>query len=1048
MLKNSELIENLTIEQKLSILAGNTEDGNPYFNAKNLANVCFDTINGIVYPSFNSIANSWDTDLICKIATEIAHRAKNENTNVLVTPNLGIKMHPYGNGMTEDPYLCGKIAAATGKGISNAGVMPVLSSCSITKKDCEYMDLKVNKSFIRDYIVRPFEIALKENGQGAVMTCSSNLEGNYCDVNSHLITEILQEKKYFGDHTICQTGDRENSIKSLQAKNTLLLNADIKAIKEGYDKFLDIKKSLENGLISSQEFENACKDGTALSDEALDEAVDKYLSFASECENVAKYDNQNIFNSGLINVLALSLTASEESTVLLKNADNILPLKIGTGVAVIGQLAEKQNKNCLSFIETLNKQKANISFKYSGFSEGYNLKEERNDELIASACLCARSAEIVLLFLGFDESVSSGSQKLKLPANQLALLDALVKINKKIVAVISGDCALDTSFDEDCNALLLMPKGGTFTNNVILRILSGEINPSGKLANALYDNPDETYEDLKKRKDLGQIKVGAFFGYRYYDTAGVGVKYPFGYGLSYTQFSYSKIQASAEGVHFFVKNTGKMAGYETVQAYIGKEDSNVARPLKELRSFNRIYLEPGQSRIVNINLSYNNNAFSESSDGARKVENGIYTVYVGSSVSDIRLKKSFPITGVKFEGKPEHLSDFIQTKTNIISGKYTFKNDTFKKKKPPLAAIAFCSILLLTVLYNIVIAASSAFNIVTIFILVLLNALVPVAIVWLLIDNKKQKKERLEAENLRQRERENEIIIEGNLSIEKLFLEEFSEIEQLNEIAPIKERFECFTDESLNIKTITDRFLTYTGDRGIGMEVSSAHAILSALFSSRMLILKNPDSALLSNFLSHLCGFFGSRVNSGDISNAPVTNDIMLFEYCENILEKTFIFLPNLWFLFTLISGQSLIDAPSIIIENAFVIDVKLKKTTVKNEPATFPPVGFHQFLELGDNAEKDFESGETLFKKIDRLEEYVNSRAPYHIYNKEWREIEKFVAFSFACEGVESQITDIVVSAKLLPRILQSLKSKSFDENEFLVTIKKIFGEETTLRI
>ena len=368
MLKNKEIIEKLTAMQKLSLLTTGritpeTESvihGIPVLDVANLQDINKDAAGGITYPSFSSLANSWNCELIGSISAELSSRAKKDNKNAVIIPGLGIKTNVYSRGMSEDPYLCGMLAAANAKAIANDGLMPILANCSINEHDAEFMDCDINKSVIRDYITRPFEIALRESGCGAVMTSCTQLNGNYRDINISLISKILHDKKIFKAHTVCNTFSTDSAVMSVNAENTFLLEGNVKTLVEAYKNYQSLKESHENGKISTEEFGNACIEGNILSEKALNAAVDKILDFAFECDKLkgARDINQSA------NPNRLSMQASAESIVLLKNEGESLPLKMNAKVAVIGQLATiSEDPAPTNYIDTKSKRKQILKFK-------------------------------------------------------------------------------------------------------------------------------------------------------------------------------------------------------------------------------------------------------------------------------------------------------------------------------------------------------------------------------------------------------------------------------------------------------------------------------------------------------------------------------------------------------------------------------------------------------------------------------------------------------------------------------------------------------------
>lgn len=1101
ILKNQKMITDLhmSVGQKLSLLAtGRIENGVSFFDLVtlkdlNMAEGC------CAYPSLNGIANSWDTALIEKVAAELAFRAKKGTFNAVVTPDTGVKMHAYSSALTEDPYLSGKLASAYAKGIVKAGGTPILQDCSLDQPTADFMDREADTYMIRDYIAKPFEIALKENPSGAVMTSDRQLKGGYRDVNRNIVNAILHDGKAFRACSVCRSTDPVFAVKSL-AENTLLTDGTVKSLEEAYEAYLQLKASVDNGTATVRELEDACKDGTALSEEAIDVALDKFIDFVLTCENNAEslHSNATYIAEVMADARMISRQASAASIVLLKNADHALPLAARTKVAVIGRLAAAETAARDCFLETISNNKENLPFAFTGFAEGYDLDEERSDALIDAAVTLTDESDAALLFLGFDTDRQSRvpeTRCLRLPANQLALTAALGRTGKKIIAVISGDYALDTAFDEHCGGLILMPAGGDYSNEALLQVLSGERNPSGKLAYTMYENTDEFFEERKSRKDLGRNRIGPFFGYRYYDTAEVAVKYPFGHGIGYTSFSYSAIKANADGVRFRLRNTGSLAGCETVQLYIGMKDSAVIRPYKELKGFEKIYLEPGQSKQVIFKFDPNTTfAYTDPADGRRAVEQGEYVVFIGSSVSDIRLTKSVYVNGCEFIGrynlgKKEALSDYIQTKSNIINGRYYFETEQLCKKKIPVTRFLYSALILLAGVYDIMIAIARNVEVRYNLILIFVNLLVLFPILGLIRDVKRQKIRRRRILEMQTEIRENETVLADEPSLESLFSEEFPESAAAGEketvLAAESENRQIELDKNTTLKTVADEISVFMRERGLVAESASVRALLSAMAVSRLLILKNADTTIMKDFVFRLNTYFGadSYSKADDTPDKPTRNptEESIAQAADNSSSICFavpdgsdlasaadwpaiasyaanpekpnncvwkngegeITIPaNLWFIWILPQDSAIDRIAANIVRNAVAVDMELRKTKQKKEKSVVRPIRYLPFKKLCADSEKAAAADESVWKKIDKLEAWVNARTPYRIGNKAWRRLERYVYAYLACGGSASEAVDSVIGAILLKDIVPLLNESGVDTDELYSALERISGK------
>lgn len=631
--------------------------------------------------------------------------------------------------------------------------------------------------------------------------------------------------------------------------------------------------------------ETACREGAALSEEELDEAADRALDFAFACDNafpVLKKSEEGEEKSKESSE-EIALRLAEESVVLLKNEGNILPLKAGSRVAVIGQAAFLSEGRTQSFMQYLSAADEALGFHFVGYADGYETDADRSDALIPEACELARTADVVLVFLGpgARRGDLASARCVKLPPNRLALLDALGKVCENMVAVTTDDCQTDMSFDRRCAAVLVSPPLEKYGAQALINLLTGRSNPSGKLAATRYDAADETFAQLRLCKRLGKNKVGTFFGYRHYDTSGISVRYPFGFGLSYTQFEYSDLQESKEEVRFLVKNTGEAAGAEIVQVYIGKQDSGAIRPLKELKGFAKIYLQSGESTEVCVKFGPDDFVIFDEK-GNPVTERGEYQVYVGASVSDVRLTGKIFVEGETLDKNKETLSEYLQAKSNILAGGYTMKQRGVRgsRKARKFALISSIAAAIYDLLFWIYLQAvpwnTTPFDgqdpIVDcgLILLFFVNAVMIASLVILSIDYWKKKKQRL-AEPA---ETEEETLEETEY--EKLFTEEF-ENQPEEEALPVEKEEEarCF-DGKTTMKQVCEEFSAFACERGIAAEFPSARAVFSAMSASRLVLLKSNEPSLLPEFVSLLGEYFGAEAFRADAGQYRCMDDALI----------------------------------------------------------------------------------------------------------------------------------------------------------------------------
>ncbi|MBS1466878.1 MAG: glycosyl hydrolase, partial [Subdoligranulum sp.] len=376
---------------------------------------------------------------------------------------------------------------------------------------------------------------------------------------------------------------------------------------------------------------------------------------------------------------ALARRAAAESIVLLKNENDLLPLAEGAKVAVIGDFAQTPRYQGAgsSAVNSIKVDTFLDCLKESGlasvgFAPGFDRQGKPDAAKQAEAVALAQKAEVVLLCLGLDEiKESEGLDRgdMRLADNQIELLKAVQQANPNTVVVLSAGASLETPWLKHCRTLVYGALGGQAGAGAMLDVLTGKVNPSGKLAetwvNAYVDTPAK--DNFAGPGRMVQYREGLYVGYRYYQTAGVPVAFPFGYGLSYTSFAYSNLQAASNGVTLTVTNTGKRAGAEIVQLYAAKPGAEVFRPAQELKGFAKVQLQPGESKTVTIPLDDKAFRYWNTKTDSWEVEGGSYELRVGASSADIRLTAVVEVAGTgapnPYAGKhlPHYTSGKVQS---------------------------------------------------------------------------------------------------------------------------------------------------------------------------------------------------------------------------------------------------------------------------------------------------------------------------------------------------------------------------------------------------
>ena len=597
------------------------------------------------FPTAASLANSWDTDMIERLGRALGLEAASEGISVLLGPGCNIKRNPLcGRNFeyfSEDPYLSGKSAAALIRGVQSNGISACVKHFAANSQELRRMsnDSVVDERTLREIYLPSFEMAVKEGGVKCVMTSYNRLNGEYTNENTHLLQDILYGEWGYDGMVVTDWGGNNDRVKALVAGDNLEMPYS------GGDTDRYVAQAVRDGVIS---------------EELLDERVDKILDMVfttRKAFDYKHYDKQEHHR--------LAAEFAEETAVLLKN-DGILPLA-GGSVAVIGDFAKTPRYqgagsslvNSTRVDNALDALRAE-GVRIVGFEPGYRRGGGRSSRLCAKACELAMRAETVLLFLGLDEGGEAEGidrSDMRLPENQLELLTVLSAVSRNIVVILSCGGAVEMPWQQRARAVVHGFLGGQAGATAMARLLTGKANFSGKLSETIplryEDMPSAPY--YPGREKTSEYREGLFVGYRYFDTAQKPVLYPFGYGLSYTQFKYTDLEISGDTVSFSVENTGKMSGAEVAQLYIAPKTNGTFRPARELKGFVRITLAPKEKKRAEITLSDRSFALWSTKHGDWVVEAGEYEILVGASSRDIRLHGTVTRKGIteKLYDSPE-----------------------------------------------------------------------------------------------------------------------------------------------------------------------------------------------------------------------------------------------------------------------------------------------------------------------------------------------------------------------------------------------------------
>ena len=591
------------------------------------------------FPTASAVANSWDAALGEEIGAALGEEAAAQEVSVLLGPGLNMKRNPLcGRSFeyfSEDPYLAGKLAAGYIRGIQSKGVAACPKHFAVNSQETRRMasDSIVDERTLREIYLTGFEIAVKEGHPRSIMSSYNLVNGTYANENKHLLMEILRGEWGFDGAVITDWGGSNDHALGVKNGSTLEMPAP------GGDSVRELLAAVESGKISESDIDVRLSELLPLvldTKAALDAAPREFDAAAHH---------------------ALARRAAAESLVLLKNEGSLLPLAAGSKVAVIGDFAKNPRYQGAGSsmvnstqVDVLLDKLIDSELNVIGYQQGFDRHGKPDAALQKSACELATQADTVILCMGLDEIAESEGldrSNLRLAQNQLDLLQAVAAVNPKIVVVLYSGSVVETPWLDNCQALLYAALGGQAGAGAVADALTGKVNPCGKLAETwpltYADVPSAA--DFATRRKTVEYREGLYIGYRYFTTAEKAVRFPFGYGMSYTTFAYSDMAADEQGVSLTVTNTGSVAGTEIVQLYVAKKNSELFRLAKELKGFARVTLAPGEKQRITITLDDKAFRFWNVKANRWEIEGGEYELLVGASVEDIRLCEKISVHG-------------------------------------------------------------------------------------------------------------------------------------------------------------------------------------------------------------------------------------------------------------------------------------------------------------------------------------------------------------------------------------------------------------------
>lgn len=588
----------------------------------------------ICFPASSTLANSWNRSMAYQLGKALGQEAKTEGVNIVLGPAINIKRTPLcGRNFeyfSEDPYLTGVLGSEYVKGLQEQNVGACVKHFAVNNQENRRrtIDVVIDERNLREIYLKAFEMIIDKSKPWSIMSAYNKVNGEYCSENTHLLEEILRKEWNYNGIVISDWGAENNRVKGIEN-----------------DHELEMPGGRGNGV---EEIIEAVKTGR-ISERKLNNIVDRIMTVAirgKKDNNSEKYDKEEHHR--------IAEKIAEESIVLLKNEEHILPI-CNKKIALIGDMAKypRYQGAGSSTINPYKIENAYDNFKENNiifdYAKGYERIESENDEeLIKEAINVAKKNEIVVLFIGLTENFESEGvdrENLNIPENQNRLIEEIYKVNKNIVVVLSNGAPIVMPWKDKVKAIVTGYLGGEAGARAIVNCILGKVNPSGKLAETYPEKIEDTpcYKNYPGTELTVEYQESIYVGYRFYDTNNLNVLFPFGYGLSYTEFEYSNLKVNKKEndieISFKIKNIGNMKGKEIVQIYISQENSCIFKPKKELKEFEKVELDVGEEKEIKIVLSKKAFEYYNPEISSWSVEQGKYKILIGKSSKDIVLEK-------------------------------------------------------------------------------------------------------------------------------------------------------------------------------------------------------------------------------------------------------------------------------------------------------------------------------------------------------------------------------------------------------------------------
>lgn len=636
-----------------------------------------ESIKAIGFPTASAMACSFDRDLLHKVGDALGEECVAEDLAVLLGPGINMKRSPIcGRNFeyySEDPVVAGELGAAFVNGVQEHGVGTSLKHFAANNQEWRRMSIsaEIDERTLREIYLAAFETVVKKAQPWTIMCSYNRINGVYSCENDWLLNKVLRDEWGFEGLVMTDWGAMNERVPSLKAG----LDLEMPDCHGETDKL--IVKAVQSGELEESILDTAV--------ERILTMVDKYLTARKDIDPASMVHPLPSSVERGYDVAAhhaLARTTAEQSAVLLKNED-ILPLQKDKKIAFIGEFAKVpriQGGGSSHINNTSIESALDVAGDSVSYAQGFHIDEETTDEtLLQEAITLAKESDVAVIFAGLPDSFESEGfdrTHLNMPANQNELIARISEVQPNVVVVLHSGSPIAMPWLDKVAGVLQMYLAGQASGGAAVNLLFGDATPCGKLAETfplhLEDNP--SYLNFPGNREKVCYQEGVFIGYRYYDKKKMDVLFPFGYGLSYTDFTYSNMKVTVNGknaadvdviketdeivVSADITNTGNCDGAEIVQLYIKNPVVYEIRPEKELRDFAKVFLKAGETKTVTFTLNARAFSYYETRIHDWYAESGDYEILLASSSRDIRLQYTVSITGSK---KIPFVADYMTT---------------------------------------------------------------------------------------------------------------------------------------------------------------------------------------------------------------------------------------------------------------------------------------------------------------------------------------------------------------------------------------------------